>query len=59
MSRTTTYAYDLAGHPTEVIDPVGSSTVTAYDADGRVTSVADPRVTPPSPPTMTTVNPLP
>jgi RHS repeat-associated protein len=38
---TTTYAYDVAGRPTSMIDPMGRRTVNAYDLAGRSTSVTD------------------
>ena len=53
----TTYGYDTYGDQTQAEDPNRNITVTGYDGDGRVTSVAQPSYTPPgasSPITATT-----
>jgi RHS repeat-associated protein len=42
-----TYGYDTFGDQTQVVDPDGNETVTAYDGDGRKTSVTQPSYTPP------------
>lgn len=43
----TTYGYDTFGDQTQVRDPDGNVTTTAYDGDGRVTSTAQAAYTPP------------
>jgi RHS repeat-associated protein len=43
----TVYGYDTFGDQTQVKDPDDNVTTTAYDGDGRVTSVAQPSYTPP------------
>jgi RHS repeat-associated protein len=43
----TTHGYDTFGDQTQVVDPDGNETVTAYDGDGRKTSVTQPSYTPP------------
>ena len=42
LGRTTTYKYDLLNRQTRAIDPLRNTTVTTYDADGNVSSIADP-----------------
>ena len=41
------YGYDTFGDQTQANDPDGNVTTTAYDGDGRVTSVTQPSYTPP------------
>jgi RHS repeat-associated protein len=43
----TVYGYDTFGDQTQVKDPDDHVTTTAYDGDGRVTSVTQPSYTPP------------
>ncbi|MBB5802860.1 RHS repeat-associated protein [Saccharothrix ecbatanensis] len=39
---TTRFEYDLAGNRTKVIDPLGNATVSAYDANNRLSAMTDP-----------------
>ena len=43
----TSYGYDTFGDQTQVQDPGGNVTTSAYDGDGRVVSVTQPSYTPP------------
>ncbi len=43
----TTYGYDTFGDQTQVVGPDRNDSVTAYDGDGRKTSVTQPSYTPP------------
>jgi RHS repeat-associated protein len=43
----TTYGYDTFGDQAQVVGPDRNDTVTAYDGDGRKTSVTQPSYTPP------------
>ncbi len=43
----TAYGYDTFGDQTQAVDPDGNVTTTAYDGDGRQTSVAQAAYTPP------------
>jgi RHS repeat-associated protein len=43
----TTYGYDTFGDQTQVEDPDGNVTTSAYDGDGRITSTAQAAYTPP------------
>ena len=43
----TTYGYNTFGDQTQVVGPDRNDTVTAYDGDGRKTSVTQPSYTPP------------
>ena len=45
--RQTTYGYNTFGDQTQAVDPDGNVTTTAYDGDGRTTSVAQAAYTPP------------
>jgi RHS repeat-associated protein len=36
--HTTSYAYDLNGNQTEIVDPRGNKTITSYDPDSRITA---------------------
>ena len=53
---TTTIGYDTFGAVTHRQDPTGDTTVTAYDAEGRVVSTTLPGYTPPAPSTAITAS---
>lgn len=42
------YGYNTAGNRTQVTDPLGHTTTTAYDKAGRPTSITSPAYTPPT-----------